>query len=119
VHEASIACAIVEQIEERSDADASERVHAVHVRIGALSSVDPHALTFAWDLAAAGTSLAHASLVIESIPLTIACGTCACSRTVPGTVPVCPVCGTPSSQWIGGAELEIVRLEVIDAHTVS
>jgi hydrogenase nickel incorporation protein HypA/HybF len=106
VHEASIACAIVEQIEERSDADASERVHAVHVRIGALSSVDPHALTFA-------------SLVIESIPLTIACGTCACSRTVPGTVPVCPVCGTPSSQWIGGAELEIVRLEVIDAHTVS
>ncbi|SRR5579884_12046 len=117
MHEAAIAYAIVEQVDERPNAAPNEVVRAVHVRIGALSSVVPDALHFAWELAAQGTSLEGAALVVEHVPLTIACSPCGRTRVVDGApIPVCPICGTPSAEIVGGRELDIVRLEVWDAH---
>jgi hydrogenase nickel incorporation protein HypA/HybF len=112
----SIALAIVEQVDERSDAASHEVVHAVHVRVGALSSVVPEALQFAWELATDGTSVDGAKLVIERVPLTIRCDRCDAVRAIEGApIPVCPACRTPSETILGGRELEIVALEVCDA----
>ncbi len=113
----SIAFAIAEQVDERPNAGANEIVRAVHVRIGALSSVVPDALQFAWELATEGTSIRGAALVVERVPLAIACAPCARTRVVEGApIPVCPACGTPSADIVSGRELDIVRLEVWDAH---
>jgi hydrogenase nickel incorporation protein HypA/HybF len=116
VHEASIALAIVEEISERAAAESFEKIAAVHVRIGALSSVVPEALTFAWDVATDGTLACGSQLHIEHIPLVIFCAPCNCERTIEGgTLPICPVCGVSSTQIVRGRELAVTAMEVVYA----
>jgi len=115
MHEVSIALAIVDEIDERSTA-LDGIVTAVHVRIGAMSAVVPSALEFAWDLATAGTAIAGARLVIERVPLTIACERCG-NQVVDGPpIPICPGCSAPSSAIVTGRELDIAAVEVLDAN---
>jgi hydrogenase nickel incorporation protein HypA/HybF len=87
----------------------------VRVRIGAMTSVVPDALRFAWDLATESTLAAGSRLEIEEVPLAIACRTCNAERTIDrGVIPVCPVCGTPSTGIVRGRELLITAMEVTD-----
>ncbi len=117
MHEVSIALAIVEQIDERAES-LGGRVHAVRVRIGALSGVVPSALEFAWDLATEGTASEGARLVIETVPLTIACERCGDVAVDGPPIPVCPRCATPSSTILTGRELDIAAVEVFDADPI-
>ena len=78
VHEASIALAIVEEVSDRTADAGIEKITAVYLRIGALSSVVPEALSFAWELAVDGTLASGSQLHIEHVPLTIACTPCGC-----------------------------------------
>jgi hydrogenase nickel incorporation protein HypA/HybF len=117
VHEISVAAAIVEQIEERLGQDGVQVV-AVHLRIGELSAVVPDALQFAWDVVAEGTVLAGAALIIERIPTTIRCARCGEQRAQRGAIAICPQCGRPVSELVGGRELEIESVEVRDADPV-
>jgi hydrogenase nickel incorporation protein HypA/HybF len=117
VHEASIALAIVDEVCERATSQqAVEKITAVHVRIGALTSVVPDALRFAWDIATDGTLASGSNLQIERVPLSIYCTSCTCERTIEtGTLPVCPVCRTPSNDILRGRELLVTAMEVIYA----
>jgi hydrogenase nickel incorporation protein HypA/HybF len=116
VHEASIALAILEEVCERSAADGIEKVAAVHVQVGVLSSVVPQALTFAWDVATDGTLADGSQLRIERIPLTIRCASCSQERVIEESVlPICPVCGTSSSEIVRGRELNVSAMEVVYA----
>jgi hydrogenase nickel incorporation protein HypA/HybF len=112
MHEASIALAIVDEVCERVERERIERVQAVYVEVGALSGVVPDALRFAWDLAAEGSPASGSVLQIERVPLRIRCVPCNAVRTADGTVPVCPQCGTPSSEITGGRELLVRAMEV-------
>jgi hydrogenase nickel incorporation protein HypA/HybF len=114
MHEVSVALAIADQIAERVPGDGC-KITAVHLRIGALTAVDVAALEFAWELATEGTPASGSQLKIDRIPLTIFCAPCAERRTVErGTLPVCPVCATPSGEILAGRELQITALEVLD-----
>jgi hydrogenase nickel incorporation protein HypA/HybF len=113
MHEVSIALAIVDEIAERVPAGGGT-VTAVHLRIGALSAVDTAALTFAWELATEGTPARGSQLKIDRVALAIFCKPCGEKRTVHGTLPVCPVCTTPSADILAGRELHITALEVCD-----
>jgi hydrogenase nickel incorporation protein HypA/HybF len=116
VHEASIALAIVDEICDRSAAAGVESISAVNVRIGALSSVVPDALRFAWDVATDGTLACGSELRIERVPVAIHCARCNSERTIEGsTLPICPVCKTPSAQIVRGRELLVTSMEVIYA----
>lgn len=68
MHELSIALRLVELVEEQLAGEAAETVvTAVDIRIGALSSVVPEALQFAWGPATEGTRLAGAALRIAPL----------------------------------------------------
>lgn len=113
MHEVSIALAIVDEIAERLP-DEGDSVTAVHLRIGALTAVDPAALEFAWELASEGTPAAGSRLKIDRIPLEIFCRRCYTQRTIEDRpLPICPVCATPSNEILAGRELHITALEVI------
>lgn len=113
MHEVSIALAIVDEIAERLP-DERDKVSAVHLRIGALTAVDTAALEFAWELATEGTPARGSQLKIERVPLAIFCSRCNARRTIEqGTLPVCPVCATPSNDIVAGRELHITALEVV------
>ena len=65
MHELSIALRIVELVEEQLAGEPpNTTVSAVDIRIGALSSVVPEALQFAWGPATDGTRLTGAALRI-------------------------------------------------------
>jgi hydrogenase nickel incorporation protein HypA/HybF len=116
VHEASIALAILEEITDRTADDPIEKIAAVHVKIGALSSVVPEALTFAWDVATDGTLASGSKLRIETVPLAIFCANCCSERVIEGsTLPICPECGTSSNEIVRGRELLITAMEVVYA----
>jgi Zn finger protein HypA/HybF involved in hydrogenase expression len=69
VHELSIALSLAELVEAQLHgqlhAEPCTSVSAVDIRIGALASVVPEALAFAWDAVAQGTRLEGAALRIE------------------------------------------------------
>lgn len=115
MHELSIAESLVGQVEDAVRADGAARVTAIHLRLGALSAVDPDALRFGFDVAAQGTLLDGAVLVIEPVPAAIYCA--ACEEEVELlTIQQfrCPRCGRPSADLRRGRELLIESVEVLD-----
>jgi len=109
VHELSVAHAIVSTVVEALPND-SVRVTSVTVTIGALSGVVPQALEFAYDVAAEGTSLSDAALVIERTPVVIDCELCG-RQELPGATDFrCPVCAQPCGTVVSGKEMQITNV---------
>ena len=88
------------------------RVHRIVLRVGALAGVEPAALDFAFEVAAAGTIAEGARLDVERTPTVCFCPDCGREFEPVGAVFECPRCGAFSSDMRGGYELELVSLEV-------
>jgi hydrogenase nickel incorporation protein HypB len=114
MHELSIAHAVVRTVVDALPEPAA-RVTAVRLRIGELSGVVAQALEFAFDVAAAGSPLAEARLVVERAPVVIDCPTCGHQPLADLRSFTCPRCGQPCGVVVGGRELEIVDVELLDA----
>jgi hydrogenase nickel incorporation protein HypA/HybF len=113
MHELSIAVSLVDAALERASAFPEERVRALHLRLGPLSGVVREALLFSFEMAAADTAIAGATLVIESVPLVAWCPACATERELPSVQFLCcPVCDTPTAKVVSGRELELFALEM-------
>lgn len=114
MHELSVAHAVVSTVV-RSLPTPAPRVLQVRLRIGALSGIVPEALEFAYDVAAEGTPLADAALVIERTPVRIACPRCG-EQELSGTTDFrCPQCQQPCGDVVGGKELDILDITLDDA----
>ncbi len=111
MHELSIALAILDLAAEEAERRGG-RVVAVHLRLGPLSGVVKEALLSAYDLAREGTPCATAALVVEDVPLTAWCPSCAAERRPPYPELCCPECGTPTPDVRSGRELEVFALEI-------
>jgi hydrogenase nickel incorporation protein HypA/HybF len=116
MHELSIALSLVDAIrEETAGCGAGLVIAAVHVRIGALAGVVPEALQFSFDVAAEDSPVAGAHLVIERVPVTVQCDRCGMPRELESPHELrCPVCAMPTPAILGGRELELVAVEVVD-----
>lgn len=116
MHEVSIAMSLVEAVSEQAAAEHVDKVHAVHIRVGAFAGVVNDALLFAWDIAAEGTVVAGARLLIEDVPLVVFCPQCDEAKTIEGhPVLQCPQCGTLTPTIVRGRELQLIAVEVPDA----
>jgi hydrogenase nickel incorporation protein HypA/HybF len=114
MHELSVAHAVVSTVIDALPTPAP-RVLQVRLRVGELSGLVPQALEFAYDVAAEGTPLADAALVIEVAPPVIACPTCGDQALASTRDFRCPSCGVPRGDVIGGKELEIVDITLDDS----
>jgi hydrogenase nickel incorporation protein HypA/HybF len=113
MHELSIAMSLVEMTCEELEKQADGRVEALHVRIGRLSGVVPNALISAFELAAEGTPIEGAGIVIEETPIRVMCPVCREERAIEDVQNFrCASCGAPASEVVGGRELELVALEI-------
>ena len=114
MHELSIAIGLVEAVCEKA-AELGARVNVVHVRLGPLSGVLRDALEFSFDVAVAGTAIEGAELAIEEMPITASCPQCGGEPKVVTLQSMrCPDCGTATPEMVGGRELELYALEVIE-----
>lgn len=119
MHELSIACSIVETVEENLT-DANVRAKKVYLKIGNLSGVVKDALLFSFDIAVQDTKLEGATLEIEELPVIIFCDKCN-SETTLGNPPIfrCKDCGESTADIKQGKEMEIVSIEIDDTNTGS
>lgn len=113
MHELSIAASIVEQATELCRRSGGVRVTALKLRIGRLACVHQAALRFGFDLVAADTPLAAATLEIVEIPVRVWCHACGREVELPGLQRfACPTCGLPAGEIRAGRELEIESLAI-------
>jgi hydrogenase nickel incorporation protein HypA/HybF len=117
MHELSIAVGLIELAVEEAARQGNVRVATVYLRIGVLAGVVSDALRFSFDLAAEGTPIEGARLEIEELPVTVCCARCGGDRTIADRQRIrCPMCGKPATV-VGGRELELAAMEVIDVAT--
>jgi hydrogenase nickel incorporation protein HypA/HybF len=109
MHELGLAQEIVHQVSARAE---GARVLRVVLEIGKLAAVLPDALRFCFDLAAQGTAVEGASLVIIETPGLARCR--ACGGDVPLDRPFgrC-ACSSTDLDWLSGEELIIKEFEVL------
>lgn len=113
MHELSIAMSIIEGASKEASNRGAERVHAVHLKLGALSGVVKDALLFSYDLACKGTLLEGSTLLIEEVPVVVFCTACDAEKTLNSIQRFCcPSCGTLTSEVVSGKQLELVAIEI-------
>lgn len=108
MHELAIAQGIVDGACEHAG---GRRVHQVTVSVGALCAVVPDALQFGFEIAAQGTPLDGAELIIETIPARGFCRSCGSDIALPDAIALCP-CGSADIDIRAGRELRIRSMEV-------
>ncbi len=119
MHELSIVTSIVESVTESLAAqpglNPGARVLEVRLRVGALASVVVESLEFCWGIAAEGTPVEGARLVVKVLPVVVYCADCALDAELEGVQSFrCPRCGRPSHDLRQGRELEIEAIEIDD-----
>ena len=116
MHELSIALSIIEGASQEALNRGGAQVHAVHLKLGALSGVVKDALLFSYDIACAGTLLEGSKLVIEDVPVVVYCATCDSERILESIQRFCcPMCGALTPAVVSGKQLELVGLEITEA----
>jgi len=112
MHELSIAQALIEQVTSVAENEQAKVVTRVSVAVGALSGVEPDALTLAFPVAAEGTVAHDAELAIERIPASVACRDCGATDAVDFPFIICTACGSSNVSVAAGRELTLTAVEL-------
>jgi hydrogenase nickel incorporation protein HypA/HybF len=88
------------------------RVRRIFVEIGQLSSVEPEALRFCFDVVACGTLAEGAQLEVIEVPGAGVCFNCRQTVRLAALYDPCPACGGYPVQATGGTEMRVKELEV-------
>lgn len=112
MHELSIACGLVQSAVSEAARHGATRVTSLDLVLGALTGVEPAALTFCFPAAAAGTVCDGAELRIEVEPARGWCNHCNTCSDVRELMSPCPRCGAWPMDLEGGREMRLRSLEV-------
>ncbi len=112
MHELSIMQSALSLALDQARQAGASRVHAIHLRIGALSGVVPDALEFAFEALAAGTLAEGAQLAVEHVPARFWCATCTQEFQAEDMLAECPDCHRASGELRAGREMELASLEI-------
>lgn len=108
MHELSITQSIVDAVCERAS---GRPVHAIRVRVGALTAMVPESMRFCFNLITEGTAAQGAVLEIDQAQGTALCRSCGADFTLTDLVLLC-ACGSADVEVTSGRELEIVSMRV-------
>ncbi len=111
MHELSIAQNLIELVSEHASQEGACRVRTIRIRLGELSGFQ-RALYFCFERVAQNTVCEGARLEIETVPLTLHCGTCNDTRRPSTRYSFrCCECGMPASEVVTGREMQITAIE--------
>ncbi len=108
MHELAIAESVVSSVRGRTG---DRPVSVVRLRVGPLAGVVPDALSFCFDLAAAGTPLEGAVLEILEEPARAHCRSCEADFSLADALLLCE-CGSADVALLSGRELSVTSVEV-------
>jgi len=111
MHEYSLIQSMLSRVGEEARRRGALRVHALAIRVGDLSGVDPDLLAGAWEIARAGTPCQAARLRVTRVPAAWSCPRC--GRTfAPGEVLRCAACDAPARLSDGADALTLDSIEM-------
>jgi hydrogenase nickel incorporation protein HypA/HybF len=111
MHEYSLIQSLLSRAEDEARRRGAIRVHALAIRVGDLSGVDPDLLTGAYELAREGTACAAAELRVTRVPAAWSCPRCRRAFT-PGEVLRCAACAVPAALSDGADALTLDSIEM-------
>ncbi len=111
MHELALAQGIVDLVEGEARAQHFGKVKKIHLVVGALATVESHALLFGFDSVAKGTVAEGAKLELERPPGTARCMSCGGDVTLWARGEPC-ACGSYQLLVTSGEELRVADLEV-------
>jgi hydrogenase nickel incorporation protein HypA/HybF len=114
MHELGIAQNILDIVRQSVPEGQAPDVRFVRIRVGQLSGVIPDSLDFCFSTLVGETKMHQASLAIEQVPTTSRCKECGHQFQVEDMAFVCPACKSTDLELIGGRELQVVEIELID-----
>jgi hydrogenase nickel incorporation protein HypA/HybF len=112
MHEMSLAEGIIELVEDTARRENAARVGLVVLEIGRLSSVEPEALRFCFDVVTRGGIADGAALEIVDVPGVGWCMPCAATVPMNELYGACPVCGSHQVQPTGGTEMRVREIAI-------
>ena len=112
MHEMSLAEGIRQIVEDAARAQGFARVRTVVLEIGRLSSVEPEALAFCFDVVMKDSIVDGARLQIDAVPGQGWCLQCAATVPIGALYDPCPQCGSYQVQATGGTEMRVKELEI-------
>jgi len=112
MHELSLATEMVRTVKDVLRKEGASEVVSISLSIGALSGVEREPLEFCFPIAAEGTPLAGARLVIEEVPVAVRCGACEKDSHPEYPLIECVECGSSNVEIMAGRDFVIKSLEV-------
>ena len=113
MHELGIVFYIIKDVKQAAQENGVDRVSAVVMRIGEVSTVVPEYLTDCWRWAADKEPLLQgAALRCETIPAVTRCEACGEEYPTVAHGRTCPRCGSDRTFLLRGNEVEIKEIEV-------
>lgn len=112
MHEMSLCEGILQVLETEATKQGFNKVKTVWLEIGELSSIEPQALLFCFDVVTKNSIADKAKLVIIDIAGTAWCMQCSEPVTIKKRFDECPQCGSCQLQVTGGEDMKIKELEV-------
>jgi hydrogenase nickel incorporation protein HypA/HybF len=112
MHEMSLMESVREIVDEAARTHRAPRVTVVRLQIGALATVDPGALRFAFDVVMKGGCAEGAALEIETVPGVAWCWDCARTVTLGSGEVCCPECGGHKLELTGGTEMRVHEVDL-------
>ena len=112
MHEMSLAEGIRQIVEDAGRAQGFRKVKTVVLEIGQLSSVEPEALAFCFDVVMNDSIADGAALQIDAVPGQGWCMQCAATVPIAALYDPCPPCGSYRVQDTGGTEMRVKELEI-------
>ena len=112
MHEMSLAEGVMQLVEETARRENAHRVKLVVLEIGKMSSVEPEALRFCFDVVTKGGIADGATLEIDHVPGSGWCMHCAVTVPMEDLYGACPQCGSHQVQATGGTEMRVREIEI-------
>jgi hydrogenase nickel incorporation protein HypA/HybF len=113
MHELSMMCALVEQVEDLAVKESFDRVYEIRVSVGALSGVEPSSLEFCFTEATQGSVLSGARLILQSVGVELSCLSCGeLSNPSDPAALICTNCQSPNVKIYKGREFKVEEMEV-------
>jgi hydrogenase nickel incorporation protein HypA/HybF len=112
MHEMSLAEGVLQIVEDAAAAQGFTRVKTVWLEIGRLSSVEPEAMRFCFDVVTKDSLADGAALEIIDVPGMGQCMACTQVVEISAVYDPCPACGEYPVQPTGGTEMRVKELEV-------
>jgi hydrogenase nickel incorporation protein HypA/HybF len=113
MHELAITEHLLQLALDYADQAHAQRITALNLVIGQLSSVVDDSVQFYWDIASKGTIAEYAKLQFERVPCKLKCEKCEAECLFDAYSGECPSCGAGQISIVGGDEFQLKSIEIV------